>query len=52
MLQGLLTPWGLVRYRWIALELVKDAAGASTVLVVSVVLSVCKPFGLRRGRRR
>jgi hypothetical protein len=34
------------------LGLVKDAAGASTVLVTTVLLSIFKPFGRLRGRRR
>jgi hypothetical protein len=34
------------------LELVRDAGAASVVLVTTVVLSVHKPFGRLRGRRR
>lgn len=90
---GLLTPWGIVRYWWVAISLaltvagivlgafvlvptlgaaadaataapgaqvlsvdrlglVKDTSAASIVLIVTVLLSVYKPFGRLRDRRR
>jgi hypothetical protein len=89
ILQGLLTPWGLLRYWWVVVKLVlivagnllavfvlvpslaaaaqtaatgtlpdnpfglvRDASGATTVLIVTVVLSIYKPFGRLRGRMR
>jgi hypothetical protein len=93
LVQGLLTPWGIARYWWVAISLaftvagivlgtfvlvptlgaaasaaaaghgaqvlsvdrlglVKDASAASIVLIVIVLLSVYKPFGRLRGRRR
>lgn len=90
---GMLTPWGIVRYWWVAISLaltvagivlgtfvlvptlgaaadaaiaghgaqalsvdrlglVKDTSAASIVLTVTVLLSVYKPFGRLRDRRR
>lgn len=90
---GLLTPWGIVRYWWVAISLaltvagivlgtlvlvptlgaaadaaiavpgaqalsvdrlglVKDTSAASVVLIVTVLLSIYKPFGRLRDRRR
>jgi hypothetical protein len=90
LLQGLLTPWGLVRHWWVTLKLgltvagtvlalrvltpaldaaahaaltgellssrdrwllVRDSGAASVVLVITVLLSVYKPFGRIRRRR-
>lgn len=90
LLQGLLTPWGLLRHWWVTIKLVLTVAGtvlalfvltpslagaeqaalagmsvapvdkiglvrassaASVVLIVTVVLSVYKPFGRLLGRR-
>jgi Electron transfer DM13 len=49
---GLLTPWGLVRYWWVAIKLTLTTAGTvlALVLLTTLVLSVVKPFG--RIRRR
>ncbi|HET8629612.1 MAG TPA: hypothetical protein VFL91_19515 [Thermomicrobiales bacterium] len=88
---GLFTPWGLVRYWWVAIKLaltvagtvlallvlvptlgtaataaatgaplssayrlglVRDTTAASTVLIMTVLLAVYKPFGRLRGRAR
>jgi hypothetical protein len=88
VVQGLFTPWGLLRHWWVTikfaltlagtvlaltvlrpaleaaarssvaglapgepLELVRDAAAASSVLVVTVLLSVYKPLGRIRRHR-